>query len=58
MSGCGAGLVDDTGQPRKLVTLEQADRFQTCFAAVVESFIRCTEELKAAKPKGENLRVI
>ena len=48
------GLVDEEGQPRKLVTIEPEDRFCICFAQFVDSFNQHTEQLKASKSKREN----
>ncbi|KAK7099265.1 uncharacterized protein [Littorina saxatilis] len=45
------GLTDEDGRLRQLITLEQEDRFQVCFPALVESFLQHTEDLKAAKSK-------
>ncbi|XP_076450153.1 uncharacterized protein LOC143286465 [Babylonia areolata] len=45
------GLVDESGQPRRLVTLEQENRFQTCFPALVDSFTHLTLQLKEEKSK-------
>jgi hypothetical protein len=45
--------VDENSEPRELVTIEQEERFQTCFPSLVEAFSQELEESKASKPKSK-----